>query len=281
LLDIELETGKTNTLVVTRNVGFGIYLDGDEAGEILMPARYAPEGAEPGDEIEAFVYRDSEDRLIATTEKPLVEVGECALLKVQAVNQTGAFLDWGLPKDLLAPHREQAKPMQESESWVVYVYLDHETDRIAASSKLSLHLKETGVYFKQGQKVELMIASRSDLGFKAVINGTHLGLLFHSDLKQPLKPGDKRSGYIKRIRGHDQRIDLGLDNQPVVTRKNLNQSILDHLRENKGNSSLTDKSSPDKIFSQFGVSKGNYKKALGALYKQKKILIHKDRIELI
>ena len=277
----QVETGKYNTLEVIKEVDFGVFLDGDEAGNILMPSRYVPKGTKVGDELDVFIYRDSEDRLIATNETPKIKVGECALLEVKAVNNVGAFLDWGLPKDLLVPKSQQAQAMRQGQSYVVHAYVDDQTDRIAATSKLSLFLKETGIYFKAGQKVDLLIASRSDLGYKAVINDTHLGLLFHSDLKGELKIGEKMPGFIRRVRDDDQRIDLGVEQQPAVTRKDLNTTILEFLKENGGASALTDKSPPEDIFKQFGVSKGSYKKALGALYKLKKIKISKDKVELL
>lgn len=276
-----MEIGKTNSLEVLKEVDFGIYLDGGDKGEILMPARYVPKDVKVGNRVEAFIYRDSEDRLIATTEKPKVMVGQCAYLKVKAVDKIGAFLDWGLPKDLLVPFNQQSVPMQQGYSYVVYAYLDSKTSRIAASSKLNHFLEESGNGFRVGQEVDLMIVSRSDLGYKAVIDGTHLGLVFHAEATRPLKFGQKMKGYIKQIRQGDKRIDLALEPGRALTRKDLNKQILEYLKANQGVSRITDKSPPDQILEQFGVSKANYKKALGALYKEKKILIESGKVTLV
>ncbi|MGI9317892.1 MAG: CvfB family protein [bacterium] len=279
--DHAVEIGKVNSLEVLKEVDFGIYLDGGDEGGILMPARYVPKKTQVGQSLDAFIYRDSEDRLIATTETPKVMVGQCAYLKVSAVERVGAFLDWGLPKDLLAPFNQQSVPMEQGYSYVVYAYLDRKTGRIAASSKLNHYLEESGDGFRVGQQVDLMIVSRSDLGFKAVIDGTHLGLIFHDEVTKPLKFGQKLTGYIKQIRPGDKRIDLALEQGRALTRKDLNKQILEYLKANQGVSLITDKSPPDQILQQFGVSKGNFKKALGALYKEKKILIEADKVTLV
>lgn len=276
-----VEIGKINSLEVLKEVDFGIYLDGGDEGGILMPARYVPKDVKVGKRLEAFIYRDSEDRLIATTEKPKVMVGQCAYLKVAAVEKVGAFLDWGLPKDLLVPFNQQSVPMQQGYSYVVYAYLDSKTGRIAASSKLNHFLEESGNGFRVGQEVDLMIVSRSELGYKAVINGTHLGLIFHAEAIKPLKFGQKMKGYIKQIRQGDKRIDLVLEQGRALTRKDLNKQILEYLKANQGVSQITDKSPPDQIIEQFGVSKSSFKKALGALYKEKKILIESDKVTLV
>ena len=276
-----MDIGKRNSLEVLKEVDFGIYLDGGDEGEVLMPSRYVPRGTKVGQRIDAFIYRDSEDRLIATTENPKVMVGQCAYLKVKSVDKVGAFLDWGLPKDLLVPYNQQSVRMQQGYSYVVYAYLDRKTGRIAASSKLNHFLEESGDGFKVGQEVALVIVSRSDLGYKAVIDGTHLGLIFHAEVTRPLKFGQKLKGYIKQIRQGDKRIDLALEQGRALTRKDLNTRIMEYLKANQGVSRITDKSPPDQILQQFGVSKGNYKKALGALYKEKKILIEADKVTLV
>lgn len=275
------KVGTLNSLEVLKPVSFGVYLDGGDLGEILLPKRYLPADTEPGQKLDVFIYHDSEDRLIATTEKPKVMVGQCAYLKVLGLAPFGAFVDWGLPKDLLVPTNQQAIKMEEGYSYVVYAYLDRKTGRIAGSTKLSLYLQEDGGGFRVGQAVDLMIVSRSDLGFKAVVNGTHLGLIFHEETKTPLKFGATMPGYIKKVRQEDGRIDLALDAGRATTRSDLNKQILDYLAANDGESTITDKSDPDLISEQFGVSKGNYKKALGALYKQKQITISRDRVKLV
>lgn len=273
------QIGQVNRLKVVKEVEFGLYLDGGTLGEILLPNRYVPDNAKLGDKLEVFVYQDSQDRLVATSEKPLVSVGEVAFLKVNQVNRTGAFLDWGMPKDLLVPYAEQRVPMEEGRSYCVYVYVDS-SGRIAASSKLSLFLKETNTDFKSGQEVSLLVASRSNLGYTAVINGTHLGLVHNSDILQPLRMGQKMKGYIKGIRP-DLKINLTLQKQGREGREELAEQILAHLAENQGRSTLTDKSSPEAIFKQYRVSKARYKKTLGQLYKARKIAIEPDHIALL
>lgn len=274
-----LAIGNTNTLTVIKQLDFGFYLDGGTLGEILLPTRYAPRGCNPGDQLEVFIYYDSEDRLIATTEKPHAEVGQCAAMKVVQVGKFGAFLDWGLAKDLLVPFSEQRVPMEVGKTYVVHVYLDT-TGRIAASSRLDRFLEEEDFAdFKPGQQVELLIATRSDLGYKAVIDGTHLGLIHKNDVLRPIRIGERLTGYVKSIR-EDDRINLSL--QPVgrAVRDDLPEKILAHLKAEGGTSRLTDKSPPEAIFDAFGVSKANYKKALGKLYKEKRILLAKDKVTL-
>lgn len=271
--------GKLNQLQVIKEVDFGVYLDGDNLGEILLPARYVPDHCKINDWIEVFIYLDSNDLLIATTDMPYVMVEQCAFLKVVDVNDTGAFLDWGLPKDLLVPYNQQERPMQVGHSYVVFVYLDENTNRIAASSRLSRFLSEQSDYFEPGEPVQLLICGESDLGYKAVINNLHLGLLYRDEVFKPLRYGQSVTGYIKNIRD-DGKIDLTLQLPSQTTRDSLGHEILEYLKANGGTSTLTDKSPPDQIYEQFGVSKASYKKALGALYKARLIRITKDSISL-
>jgi predicted RNA-binding protein (virulence factor B family) len=272
--------GTINTLQVLKQVDFGVYLDGADYGEILLPKRYAPNHLSIGDNIDVFIYSDSDDRLIATTEKPLAMVGECAWLKVKQTNRVGAFLDWGLPKDLLVPFNEQYSSMEEGKYYPVCVLLDNETNRIAASSKLYQFLEEHSNDFSPRQAVDLLIIQQSDLGFKAVINHTHLGLIFHSDVFQTLKMGQRIKGYIKEIRD-DGKLNLTLQLPTQEIRDDLLQAILDNLQQHGGTSTLTDKSLPDEIYKQFKVSKSNYKKALGTLYRQRIISVDKQKISLL
>lgn len=271
--------GKINRLEVVKTVDFGVYLDGGELDNILLPKRYLPEQCEIGDYVEVFIYLDSEDRLIATTEHPMVMVGQCAHLKVVEVNPIGAFLDWGLPKDLLVPFNEQSKRMEVGQSYTVFIYLDPHTNRIAASCKLNKFLSDKSIYFKPNQAVDLLICQRTDLGYMAVINDSHLGLIHNSEVFQQISCGQKLPGYIKAIRA-DQKIDLCLQRQGQEARDELSQQILSDLKESGGSSELTDKSPPEAIYKKYGVSKGSYKRALGALYKQRLILIGKDKITL-
>jgi len=275
-----VEIGKKNRLRIVKKVDFGLYLDGEQLDEILLPGRYVPESSNIGDMIEVFVYTDSDDLLIATTETPYVMVNECALLKVIEVNQAGAFLDWGLPKDLILPYSEQQNPVTAGQSTIVYVFLDESTDRLAASTKLGKFLAETSTWFKPEQEVDLLICGQSDLGYKAVVNNSHLGLLFKNEVFTPLDIGKKTKGYIKSIR-EDHKLDLTLQLGNQNARNALSEKILAYLRNHEGISTLTDKSPPDEIYRQFSVSKASYKKALGGLYKQKLIVIDKKQIKLL
>ncbi|NOQ81041.1 MAG: GntR family transcriptional regulator [Methylophaga sp.] len=274
------ELGKLNTLTVLKKLDFGIYLDGGGLDEILLPRRYVPEGCSVGDQLEVFIYLDSEDMLIATTETPKAMVGECAFLKVIEVNRVGAFLDWGLPKDLLVPFGEQQKPMEVGQSYVVYLYIDPASERIAASTKLDKFLGDTSPYYKEQQQVDLLICGRTDLGYKAVVDGGTIGLLFNSDVFKPITVGQTMKGYIKHIR-EDKKLDLCLQ---LVTREaldDLSEKILAFIKAEGGKTTMTEKSPPDVISQQFGVSKSSYKKALGKLYKKRLIVIEKTYIALV
>ena len=272
--------GTLNTLKVVKQVEFGVYLDGQDLDTILLPKRYVPDNCELGDMIEVFLYFDSEDMIIATTEIPKVHVGCCEMLKVVDINHAGAFMDWGLPKDLLVPYNEQQKPMQIGYSYVVYVYHDTESDRLAASTKLSHHLDETPVWLKPRQAVNLQIAGRTDLGYKAVIDDKYLGLLFRSDAYRPLKIGDRLPGFVKSVR-RDGKIDLLISQATLQGDHELSQRILSYLSELGGSSPLTDKANPEEIYRIFKVSKKKYKQALGNLYKSKSIIILADKIQLL
>ena len=274
------ELGRLNTLTVLKQLDFGVYLDGGDLEEILLPRRYVPKDCSVGDQLDVFIYLDSEDMIIATTEKPKAMVGECAFLKVVEVNQIGAFLDWGLAKDVLVPFGEQQKPMQVGQSYVVYLYIDLASERIAASSKLDKFIGDTSPYYKEQQAVDLLIYGRSDLGYKAVVDGGTIGLLFHSDVLIPLSIGQTLKGYIKRIRA-DKKIDLCLQ---LVTRQALDalsEKILDFLKAEGGQSTMIEKSPVEVIAKQFGVSKSSYKKALAKLYKKRLIVIEKTYIALV
>ena len=275
-----VEIGKMNNLQVVKSLDHGIYLDGEDLGEILMPSRYVPEACEVGDTLEVFIYLDSADLLLATTETPYVMVGECAYLKVVDVNQAGAFMDWGLPKDLLVPYGEQISPLKIGQSYTVLTYLDEDTNRIAATQKLDSHLSEEAQYFKPGQAVDILIFGKTELGYKAVVNNTHIGLIYKNEVFQTLTHGEKLKGFIKAIR-EDRKIDLCLQLPGKDAREDLNTRILDHLQKNDGESTLTDKSSPEDIYQCFAVSKKNYKKAIGTLYKKRLIRIEEDKIKLL
>jgi predicted RNA-binding protein (virulence factor B family) len=275
-----VEIGKRNTLRVVKFVDFGVYLDGENFREILLPSRYVPQGCVVGDEIDIFLYLDSDDLLIATTEIPKAMVGECAYLKVAAVNQVGAFLDWGLPKDLLVPFGEQQKPLEVDKSYVVYLYIDDASQRIAASTQIDKFLPDNSLYFKEQQQVDLLIYGRTALGYKAIVNGVVTGLLFNSDVYTPLQNGQTLKGYIKQVRP-DKKLDLYLQLANREALDTLSEQILAFLQKEGGRSTMTEKSPPELIAKQFDASKSSYKKALGKLYKKRLILIEKTHIELV
>ena len=274
------ELGRYNRLRIVKRADIGIFLDGGEFGEILLPRKYVQDSMQVGDDVEVFVYNDSEDRIIATTQRPKAQVGECAYLKVVGTSKFGAFLDWGLPKDLLLPFSEQQKPVQKGYSYTAYLFVDETTQRIAASTRLEDHLSQDGSGFKPRQPVDLLIYGKSDLGFKAVIDGTHLGQLYENETFQRLHHGERLKGYIKQVR-KDGKIDLMLQLPSHLERDRLSDAIVAHLRQNEGVTALTDKSPPDDIYQVFGVSKASYKKALGQLYKQRVISIDKNQIRLL
>ncbi|MBX8484375.1 S1 RNA-binding domain-containing protein [Pseudomonas cichorii] len=273
--------GRYNSLQVVKHTNFGLYLDGGPDGEILLPNRYIPKDIPTEDEdwINVFVYLDSEDKLLATTEKPKVQVGEFASLKVVEVNSIGVFLDWGLPKDLLLPYSEEKRTLQAGDYCVVHVYLDKKTRRITATARLDRYLDKTPAHYSAGQEVDLLVAEATDMGFKAIINNKHWGLIHKNEVFKFLRPGKQEKGFIKEVRS-DGNISLSLQPVGAEAADSLNAKILARLRENNGVLPVSDKSDPQVISGLFGVSKGNFKKAIGALYKQGQIVIHPDRIEL-
>jgi predicted RNA-binding protein (virulence factor B family) len=273
--------GRYNSLPVAKQADFGLYLDGGADGEILLPKRYIPKGepCEVGDWLNVFVYLDSEDRLIATTEKPKVQVGGFASLKVVDINRIGLFFDWGLPKDLLMPHSEEKRPLQVGDYCVVHVYLDR-SRRITATARLDRYLDKTPPSYQVGQAVDLLVVEQTDLGFKAIIDGQHWGLIHKNEAFKFLRGGSQEKGFIKELRA-DGKISLSLQPVGQLARDELSEQILAALRTAGGSLPLSDKSEPAAISKAFGVSKGNFKKAIGGLFKQGVIAIHDDRIELI
>jgi predicted RNA-binding protein (virulence factor B family) len=274
--------GRYNSLQVVKHTNFGLYLDGAQDGEILLPNRYIPKDIPSEDEdwLNVFIYLDSDDKLIATTEKPKVQVGEFASLKVVEVNSIGIFLDWGLPKDLLLPYSEEKQPLKAGDYCVVHVYLDKHSRRITATTRLDRYLDKVPANYAVGQEVDLLVAEETAMGFKAIINNKHWGLIHKNEVFKFLRSGKQEKGFIKEVRS-DGNISLSL--QPVGEQlaSSLNAQILGKLRDNNGVLPVSDKSDPQVISNLFGVSKGNFKKAIGALYKQGQIVIHADRIELV
>lgn len=272
---MEIKLGKMNHLKVVKNVDFGVYLDGgEEAGEILLPTRYVPEGCCPGDELDVFLYLDQEERLIATTLVPKAKVGDFAYLKVSWVNQFGAFLDWGLMKDLFVPFREQKMRMQQDKGYVVFVYIDEESYRIVASAKIERYLKTPkNDTYKPGDEVQLLIVQKTDLGFKAIVDNQYMGLIYDSEIFRSLHTGDSISGYIKQVRP-DGKIDLELQKGKSAEKvADFSEKLLYYLHSNHGHSDLNDKSDSQLIYEVFGVSKKVFKKGIGDLYKRRLITL--------
>ncbi len=276
---MSIELGKYNTLRVVKAVDFGMYLDGGIEGEILMPARYVPEGCQPGDEVEVFLYLDEEERLVATTLKPLVQVGEFACLEVAWVNQYGAFLNWGLMKDLFVPFREQKMKMEVGKKYVIHAHLDEESYRIVASAKVDRYLSKEKAEYLPGDAVEILIWQKTDLGFKAIINNKYSGLLYDNELFQPLHTGDRLTAYVRQVR-EDGKIDLRLQRSGQANVEDFSATLLTYIQEHSGYIALGDKSPAEEIYNIFAVSKKTFKKAVGDLYKRRLITLTDNGIRL-
>ena len=276
---VKANPGKYNHLKINRFVDFGAFLDDGDGGEILMPGKYLPRGAATNDMVDAFVYYDSDDRIVATTEKPLVYLGECASLECKSVTRFGAFMDWGLLKDLFVPIREQNVPMLRGHHYVVYVYFDKVSERLAGSAKVSKFLDKSPLPFEEGDAVPLLILGKTPLGLNAVIDNTHSGIIYHNEIFQALKTGDRVTGFIKHIRP-DGKTDLALQQDGMVHIDEMSAKILQMLKQNDGFIGVTDSSSPEEIYSRFGMSKKAWKKAVGVLYKARKIQLTPNGIRL-
>ncbi len=273
--------GVRNQLPILRETNSGLFLDGAEDGEILLPGRYIPANATPGTLLDVFLYRDSEDRLVATTETPLAMVGDFATLRVVSLHpDIGAFLDWGLAKDLLLPRREQAGPVRIGQLITVRVFLDERSNRIVASMKLNRWLEKLPPHYRREQPVTIMISNETPLGYNAIVEGRHKGLLYHDSLAAPLRPGETMQAFVSAVRA-DGKIDLTLDRAGYVRVKPLGDQILQALTEAGGKLPFHDKSSPEEIRAAFGVSKKAFKQALGALYRKKRIALDPTEIRLL
>ncbi|EJG2021120.1 GntR family transcriptional regulator [Vibrio parahaemolyticus] len=275
-----IKIGQINSLEVIKKADFGVFLDGDDYGSVLLPNKHVPEGTELGDHIEVFLYFDSESQLAATIDKPIAQVGEWGLMKIEGINQTGAFVNWGIKeKDLLIPFSEQRARFTAGQNILVYVYTDKASGRIVGTTKFNKLLDKTPANYEVNEEVDLIIAERSQLGYKAIVNGKHWGMIFPSDVFGKLFIGKKLKGYIKQVR-EDGKIDLSLQKVGVAKMDDLSSKIIDLLEKKGGFLPLNDKSSPEAIFDAFRTSKGTYKKTIGGLYKQGKIVIEKDGIRL-
>jgi uncharacterized protein len=275
-----IEQGRNIDLKIVKRATFGLFLADESGEEVLLPNKYCSEEMKPGDNITVFVYRDSEGKKIATTLTPKIFFNEFALLKVTSVTGVGAFLDWGLEKELMVPFREQKQKMVEGRWYIVYLDLDKKTDRLYASNRVERFLQNEKISVKEGEEVELVVLHKTDLGYSVIINHAHQGLIFENEIFQGIRIGDRLSGYVKKIR-EDHKIDISL--QPIGFRKfndSNSELIYAQLEENDGFLAVTDKSSPEEIYSQFGISKKAFKNSLGALYKQRRIEILPDGIKL-
>ena len=276
---MNVKLGKYNQLEVVKEVDFGVYLDGGDDGEILLPTRYVPEGCKPGDVLNVFLYLDYEERLIATTLQPLVQVDEFACLEVAWINQYGAFLNWGLMKDLFVPFREQKMKMQVGKQYVIHAHLDDESYRIVASAKVDRYLSKEKAPYEPGQEVSILIWQKTDLGFKAIIENRYSGLLYESEIFQPLHTGMTLKAYVKQVR-EDGKIDLILQKPGQGKVEDFAATLLDYIREQGGHITLHDKSPAEEIYDTFGVSKKTFKKAVGDLYKKHLVSLQENGIEL-
>lgn len=277
-----IEIGKYHELTILRLTSVGLYLGSDDSDEdILLPNKYCPEDFTIGDKINVFVYRDFAERKIATNIQPKILLHEFAFLRVAAVSDVGAFMDWGLEKDLLVPFKEQRQKMEPDRWYLIYMDLDEETDRLFGSNKLDKYLQNESLTVSVGDEIDIMIMRKTDIGYSVMINKVHKGLLFHNEIFKPIKIGDRLKGYVKQIR-EDQKIDVSL--QPIGYRKYNDANIeliMNALIAKKGFLPLTDKSPPEVIYKSLGISKKAFKKSIGALYRDRKIEIKENGISLI
>ena len=268
-----MKIGEYNELRINRTVDFGAYLIDDDTHEVLLPKRYLTPEMKVGDTIRVFVYNDSENRPVATTEQPYAVVGDFALMRVKAVNKVGAFLDWGLvAKDLLVPFSEQRVDMKVGRSYIVRVYLDEASHRIVASAKLAKFLNQTDPDYYHREKVEVLVTQRSDLGYRVIVDNAHWGQIYQNELYQDVNVGDRLTAFVKQVRP-DGKVDVTLAKIEKMRVDDLADRILDYLNSHNGEMTLTDKTDPDDINKAFSCSKKDFKKALGLLYKQQKIAL--------
>ena len=273
-----VEIGNYNELEVAKFVEFGVYLDSED-GEILLPLKYVPENIELGDKLNVFIYRDSEDRMIATTLRPKGTVGQFAALEVKDASRIGAFMDWGLEKDLFVPFNNQRSAMKPGETHVAYIYLDESSDRIVGSTKLNKYLKPADENIQEGQEVNLLISSTSELGYNVIIDHTYGGVLYHNEVFRNIEVGEETTGYIRKIRP-DGKIDVSLQKAGFAEVKDASQEVLNKLRSAGGTLNLSDSSDPSEIYAALGMSKKTFKKAIGTLYRDGSIRIEPNQISL-
>jgi uncharacterized protein len=274
-----INVGKYNTLKVAKQVDFGMYLEA-EPEEILLPKRFVPAGLEPGDEVTVFVYHDNEGRLIATTQHPFATVDEIAMLEVADANPQGAFLKWGIMKDVFVPISQQEKRMKPGDRRFVKLFIDEKTGRVTGTEKISTQLSNYDLTVQEGEQVDLLLYQKTDIGYKVIINNRHIGLLHFNEVFKDLEPGEKVKGFVKHIRP-DNKIDVSLGTKGYAKVRDEEERILTLLKNNNGFLPYSDKSDPEAIYTFFGMSKKTFKMTLGALYKNRLITIAGDGIKLI
>lgn len=275
-----MELGKFNRLRISRKVDFGLYLEADDAtGEVLLPARYVPRGAKIGEELDVFIYLDQDERPVATTEKPLAEVGDFAFLKVAWINQHGAFLDWGLMKDVFCPFREQKKRMEKDRSYIVHLHVDEESYRIVASAKVDKFLSKEIPAYKQNDEVKVLVWQKTDLGFKVIVDNKYQGLVYDNQVFRDVHTGDKLRGYVECVRPYGK-LDISLQKVGREQTLDFSERLHEYLLKHDGYCPFTDKSDAEAIYAEFHVSKKVFKRAVGDLYKQRLITLAPDGIEL-
>jgi predicted RNA-binding protein (virulence factor B family) len=272
--------GKYNNLTIERVTSVGMFLSDVEGEEVLLPNQYLTDEMQVGDNIKVFVYLDSEDRPVATTETPKIIRNEFAFLEVKDVSEHGAFLDWGLIKDLFVPFREQSRPMEIGERHVVFLYLDQKSSRLIASTKIDRFLENERLTVKEGDEVDLLIWQKTDLGFNAIVNQYHKGLVYANEVFRDLKAGDSLKGYVKKIR-EENKLDISLQKTGYDSVEPTAQQILDEIKKSAGFLNISDSSSPEDIYKRLQISKKTFKKAIGGLYKQGLIKIAEDGIYLV
>lgn len=274
-----INLGRYNRLEIVKEVSFGIYLDGGEDGEILLPLKEVPEGCALGDVLNVFIYLDMEERLVATTRQPYAQVGDFACLEVAWVNEYGAFLDWGLMKDLFVPFREQKTKMQKGRRYVVHVHLDEESYRIMASAKVERYLSDEHPEYSPGEEVDVMVWQRTELGYKVIVDNNFSGMLYHNEIFRPLEPGMKMNAFVKQVRP-DGKIDLELQKSGYRKVDDFADILLEYIRNHGGKTPLNDRSDAEIIYATFGVSKKTFKKAVGELYRKRLVILEEGGIRL-
>lgn len=275
-----IEIGKINTLTILRETTVGLYLGDEDRNDVLLPNSFIKDNYKVGDKLDVFIYNDSEDRIIATTKTPYAKINEFAYLRVVSVSEVGAFMDWGLEKDLLVPFSEQKHKMSEDNFYVVYIYLDEVTNRIVASNKIDKFIDNENLQLEEGQKVDLIVYEESPLGFSCIINGAHKGLIYHNDIYKDVYIGDEMEGFVKTIR-EDKLIDISFQKSGFKNVLDSTEVVMEYLIKNNGFLSLHDKSSPEEISIRLSMSKATFKKAIGILYRHRKVLIKPDGVYLV